>query len=370
MTASPSQFGERMTRRFIVWYGRKARDERAYHDRRAHRPRAGTLRPPMKIALLQINPTVGDLAGNARLILDALRSASAAGADLAVTPELALVGYLPRDLLLSRGFVRAELGGARGAGARRGRSARRCSSACRSRIRRTKDGRCSTPRCCCATAASSSVPQGAAADLRRLRRGPLLRAVPRRAGARHRRHAARHQHLRGHLERSRLLEAAPLPPRSDRGARRAPAPSAIVNLSASPFTAGKHRRREEMLGSMARKHRVPLVYVNQFGGNDDLVFDGRSCVFDADGAVDRARPVVRRRRRDLRSRRRRGRSRRPTISTPESEIWRALVLGTRDYARKCGFTQRRARAVRRHRLGADRGDRRRSARAPITSSAC
>src|SRR5712671_2944606 len=59
----------------------------------------------MNIALLQVNPTVGDLAGNARLILGALRIASAAGANLAATPELALVGYLPRDLLLSRGFV-------------------------------------------------------------------------------------------------------------------------------------------------------------------------------------------------------------------------------------------------------------------------
>src|SRR5579885_1618519 len=61
----------------------------------------------MKIALLQINPVVGDLRGNARLILDALSDARARGADLAVTPELALVGYLPRDLLLSAGFVDA-----------------------------------------------------------------------------------------------------------------------------------------------------------------------------------------------------------------------------------------------------------------------
>src|SRR5579872_2250413 len=60
----------------------------------------------MKIALLQIDPTVGDLVGNARLILDALREAGRLGADLAVTPELALAGYLPRDLLLSEGFVR------------------------------------------------------------------------------------------------------------------------------------------------------------------------------------------------------------------------------------------------------------------------
>src|SRR5499427_3165106 len=60
----------------------------------------------MKIALLQIDPTVGDLAGNARLILEALEKAKSGGATLAVTPELGLVGYLPRDLLLSASFVR------------------------------------------------------------------------------------------------------------------------------------------------------------------------------------------------------------------------------------------------------------------------
>ena len=59
----------------------------------------------MRVALLQINPTVGDIAGNAALIAAAVAEARAAGADLAVTPELALVGYLPRDLLLSGTFV-------------------------------------------------------------------------------------------------------------------------------------------------------------------------------------------------------------------------------------------------------------------------
>ena len=112
---------------------------------------------------------------------------------------------------------------------------------------------------------------------------------------------------------------------------------AIVNLSASPFSAGKHRLREQMLGSMARKHGVPLVYVNQFGGNDDLVFDGRSCAFDAGGApIARGRSFdadivicdIGRRTADCAGGRR---------ARSESEIWRALVLGTRDYARKCGF---------------------------------
>src|SRR5262249_23049189 len=114
--------------------------------------------------------------------------------------------------------------------------------------------------------------------------------------------------------------------------------TAIVNLSASPFSVGKHRFREELLGSMARKYRVPLVYVNQYGGNDDLVFDGRSCGFNA-----RGEPIAR------------GRSFEADIVmcdldngqavpsaddvTPESEIWQALTLGTRDYARKCGFAR-------------------------------
>jgi NAD+ synthase/NAD+ synthase (glutamine-hydrolysing) len=112
----------------------------------------------------------------------------------------------------------------------------------------------------------------------------------------------------------------------------------IVNASASPFAAGKHARREDMLGSMARKYQVPLVYVNQVGGNDDLVFDGRSCAFDASGRctargrsfdedvvvcdIGHDRPLAA-----------------PADVDVESEIWRALVLGTRDYGRKCGFSR-------------------------------
>src|SRR3954453_11528776 len=61
---------------------------------------------PLRIALLQINPTAGDLAGNSALIVDGVKRAREQDADLVVTPELALMGYLPRDLLMSRGFVR------------------------------------------------------------------------------------------------------------------------------------------------------------------------------------------------------------------------------------------------------------------------
>ncbi|PKL59701.1 MAG: NAD+ synthase [Methanomicrobiales archaeon HGW-Methanomicrobiales-4] len=109
----------------------------------------------------------------------------------------------------------------------------------------------------------------------------------------------------------------------------------IVNLSASPFTLGKQQVRESMLCATAQKYQTPIVYVNQVGGNDDLIFDGRSLAINAKGLViwrgagyrgdisvidiDKSRSVA-------------------DISYDDSEeIWNALVLGTRDYVRKNGF---------------------------------
>src|SRR3954463_7602102 len=270
MTASPSQFGARMTRRCIVCYGRSRRDGRAYHD--------------MKIALLQVNPTVGDLQGNRTIIMDALREAAAAGVDLAVTPELALVGYLPRDLLLSSGFVA---------------KSREALDAL------ARDAAALPP-------VLVGVPEPNPSDEGR----PLFNSAALLCDG------SVVQHFRKALlptydvfDEDRYFEPFHGPQLLDIAGRRvgisicediwndrdywkrrryhhdpieelaAAGATLVINLSASPFTAGKHRRREEMLGSMARRHRIPLAYVNQFGGNDDLVFDGRSCVFDAGGRV-------------------------------------------------------------------------------------
>ncbi len=109
----------------------------------------------------------------------------------------------------------------------------------------------------------------------------------------------------------------------------------FVNLSASPFTVGKQSFRESMFSSIAKKYGVPIIYVNQVGGNDDLVFDGRSCVFDREGElITRAKAfkedVV------IADVTEPGRVEEDDFS-PESEIWRALALGTRDYVHKCGF---------------------------------
>lgn len=112
----------------------------------------------------------------------------------------------------------------------------------------------------------------------------------------------------------------------------------VINLSASPFTVGKQQVREAMLSATAHKHGVPVFYVNQVGGNDDLVFDGCSFAMDAAGRLGaRARAfgedllVV-----DLMAEHG---SISADDSRPEAEIWQALVLGTRDYVRKCGFSR-------------------------------
>jgi NAD+ synthase/NAD+ synthase (glutamine-hydrolysing) len=291
----------------------------------------------VKIALLQINPTVGDLSGNAQLIADAAREAGSRGADLAVTPELALVGYLPRDLLLNSGFVKASWQRLEQLG------------------RELRD----------APPTLVGLPEPNPADEGR----PLFNAAALLKGGRVEEafrkallptydvfdedryfepfHGPQILQLGAHkigisicediwndrdFWKRRRYHHDPVEELVDAGAQ------AIVNLSASPFSAGKHQRREEMLASMARKYKVPIAYVNQFGGNDDLVFDGRSCMFGHDGA-----PIAR------------GRSFASDIvmcdvnsTSPigppadllvESEIWRALVLGTRDYVRKCGFSR-------------------------------
>ncbi|HKT80605.1 MAG TPA: NAD+ synthase [Vicinamibacterales bacterium] len=292
----------------------------------------------MHIALVQINPTVGDLSGNARLIAEAVREAGRRGADLAITPELALVGYLPRDLLLHSGFVKrswqqlADLARELADGppvlvglpepnpADEGRplfnsAALLSKGEVRQRFRK------------------ALLPTYDVFDEDRYFEpfhGPQILEI---AGTRVGVSICEDiwndrdfwQRRRYHHDPVEELVAA--------GAQ------VIVNLSASPFAAGKHQRREQMLGAMARRHHVPIAYVNQFGGNDDLVFDGRSCAFSAEG-----QPIAR------------GRSFEADIvicdtaqQTPlpvdagdlvaESEIWRALVLGTRDYARKCGFNR-------------------------------
>jgi NAD+ synthase/NAD+ synthase (glutamine-hydrolysing) len=289
----------------------------------------------LRVALLQINPTAGDIDGNSALISRGVLAAQARGADLVVTPELALMGYLPRDLLMNQGFVR-----------------RSCLT---------------LTRLAAELAGAPPVLVGVAtpnpSDVGR----PLFNsAVLLKGGSVA---SVFHKSLLPTydvFDEDRYFEPFPAPQileldgwrlgisicedvwndrdfwkrrRYHRDPIEALAQSgaqAIINLSASPFTVGKHNLRESMLGHMAGKYRIPVVIVNQVGGNDDLIFDGRSAAFDPNGKVFaraegfREDLVVA----DLAS----GTG---TIGqddfTPEAEVWNALVLGVRDYARKTRF---------------------------------
>ena len=289
----------------------------------------------MRVALLQINPTAGDIDGNSALISRGVLAAQARGADLVVTPELALMGYLPRDLLMNQGFVR-----------------RSCLT---------------LTRLAAELAGAPPVLVGVAtpnpSDVGR----PLFNsAVLLKGGSVA---SAFHKSLLPTydvFDEDRYFEPFPAPQileldgwrlgisicedvwndrdfwkrrRYHRDPIEALAQSgaqAIINLSASPFTVGKHNLRESMLGHMAGKYRLPVVIVNQVGGNDDLIFDGRSAAFGPSGKVfARAEGF----REDLVVANLASGT--GTIGeddfTPEAEIWNALVLGVRDYARKTRF---------------------------------
>ncbi len=303
----------------------------------------------MKIALLQTDPTVGDLEGNAALLADAAGEAARAGAELAVASELSLLGYPPRDLLLGRSFVA------------------RSWEVCRELAAQVADG----PALLVGLAEAN---EGAAGR-------PLFNAAALLAGGSVR------QVFRKTLlptydvfDEDRYFEPAEGPQVLDWQGRRfgvsvcedvwndrdfwqrrryhsdpmeglvGAGSEVVLNMSASPFTIGKQPHREAMLGAIARRHGVPVLYVNQVGGADELVFDGRSCAFAADGALAaRAAAfapdvlVV-----ELAAL---GRAAGATEEgaetaagrlahddfTPASEVWRALVLGVRDYVAKSGF---------------------------------
>jgi NAD+ synthetase len=287
----------------------------------------------MRCALLQINSTVGDIRGNAAKIIQGARKAAEAGAELCVTPELALVGYPPRDMLLYPAFAdKAEQA-----------------------LRGIAD----------ATAAG-----GTALILGTV--GPNLsgsgkalcnQAVFISRGRIEARYSKRLLPMYDVFDEARYFEPGGSPCLiehqglrlaltvcediwNDSAFRTSPAyavePLAghppfdlLVNLSASPFTVGKQSLREDMLTRLARKYAAHALYVNAVGGNDDLIFDGRSMLaspagelaarakgFEEDLLVTDVPAST------------------PVLSeddfTPESEIRRALVTGTRDYCLKTG----------------------------------
>ncbi|WP_461210606.1 NAD+ synthase [Desulfocurvus sp. DL9XJH121] len=292
----------------------------------------------MRIALLQQNPTVGDLAGNAARIALAVSRARDLGADLCLTPELALTGYPPRDLLLTPSFVRAA----------------------RERLEALARDLADGPAVLVGLPTQNE--SGAGRPL--FNSAALLRAGQV--------EALFHKTLLPSydvFDEDRYFEPGHGPGAFEvEGVRVAvticedlwndaefwnthryagdpmdsPAvvgADLVANISASPFTLGKQRVRQAMLAHAASKRGKALVYCNQVGGNDDLVFAGRSMAVAPDGTVAaRARAfdedilVV-----DTADLSEDSGRVEPDDFSAESETWRALVLGVRDYVGKCGF---------------------------------
>ncbi|ERN42813.1 NAD+ synthetase [Rubidibacter lacunae KORDI 51-2] len=304
----------------------------------------------MRIAIAQLNPTIGDLAGNSERILAAAAAADREGANLLLTPELSLCGYPPRDLLLDPGLAPA--------------MAAQLATLARSL----------PPALAVLVGTATPNPQADNAGEKPLFNSIALlgngcvqqifhkRLLPTYDVFDEHRYFAAGQHSnyfelsdddRGSLRigvtvcedlwndeefwGKRSYRTNPIAELSELGV------DLVVNLSASPYSVGKQPLRESMLAHSARRFQQPIVYVNQVGGNDDLIFDGGSFACDRSGTtVLRARAFDT----DL-----------LTVDydraccdlTPgtvaalpdcrEAEFWQALVLGTRDYARKCGFNQ-------------------------------
>jgi len=318
----------------------------------------------LRIASCQLNTRVGDLDHNVDAILAALVQAEDAGCDLAVFPELAITGYPPEDLLLKPGFIADN----RAALHKVAAQTRSC------------------------VAVVGFVDQGrdlwnAAAICAR---GDVVgiyhkRELPNYAVFDEARYFARGDEpaqlwsIGGVSVGVSICEdawnpAGPILDQADSGAE------VIVNLNASPYAEGKLARRERMMATRAADASCALVYVNQVGGQDELVFDGGSMVFDAGGAllarspqfvedlmvVDiEVEPVYRKRLLDPRGRpsdyllpvaQALSEEVEATASTnvpddaplaaatiaapldPDEEVYRAIVTGTRDYLVKNGFT--------------------------------
>ena len=310
----------------------------------------------LRVALCQIAPVVGDLAGNVERITGALFEAETAGADLAVFPELAVTGYPPEDLLLKPGFVSDNL-------AALGKVAQ------------------ATERC---TAVVGFVDEGldlynaaavcTAGEVKGVYRKCNL---PNYSVFDEQRYfapgqGARELYLVGGVRVGVSVCEDAWDPTGPLSAQAAAGAELVVNINASPYYRARLAERRRMLATRAADASCAVVYVNTVGGQDELVFDGASMVFSADGDLGASlpqfepavavfdlevRPTYRKRLLDPRGRHKSAPLPEVVLSAvsragqepplpapraaplgPEEEIYAALVLGTRDYVHKNGFT--------------------------------
>jgi len=288
----------------------------------------------MRIALAQINTTVGDFSGNVERMVRFAREGKRRGADLVIFPELAITGYPPRDLVEVPHFVeRSEqeldrlaalapdvhilTGYVRRSGANPGKPVSDSAALLYGGRRLLTYDKILLAFYDVFDESRYFEPGGAPAfyEMGNLRLGITI---------------CEDVWNDKNFWQRQLYARNPLDDTTSGGA------NLLLNIASSPFAAGKIELRQRMLRAIALQHQLPVVYVNQVGGNDQLVFDGSSMALDARGeVVARARSfeedlVLF----DLESCA--GEVRPGPVSETEA-IYEALKLGTRDYVAKCGF---------------------------------
>ena len=290
----------------------------------------------MKIALGQINPTVGDFAGNSAKIIEFAQRARSANAGLILFPELSVCGYPPRDLVERVSFVQHNHEAAEHIAAETRGIAVICGLVTPAQVDTGKsvmnsaallmDGRIKFVQ------SKMLLPTYDVFDEVRNFAPARSQVLFPFCGKQMALTICEDAWNDKHFWPRRLYSVDPVDALVQAGG------NFVLNISASPFWANKRELRREMLATIARTDGVPVAFVNQVGGNDSLVFDGASMVFDREGNViaqgksfeedlvlfdsDSLTGDIHQQ-----------------IEGEEASVHAALVLGTRDYIRKCGFRQ-------------------------------
>jgi NAD+ synthase (glutamine-hydrolysing) len=288
----------------------------------------------VKIALGQINPTVGDFTGNAAKIIDFSHRAQAAGAGLIMFPELSVCGYPPRDLVERASFINRNretveriaretagiaviCGLVTPAQAETGKAVMNSAAL-------LKDGRIEFIQ------SKMLLPTYDVFDEMRNFAPAKSQSLFPFSGKQMALTICEDAWNDKQFWNKRRYTFDPVESLIQSGG------NFLLNISASPFWLGKRELRRDMLATIARNKNVPVAMVNQVGGNDSLVFDGSSLVLDRAGNViaqgksfeedliyfdsDKLTGEIH-----------------PHVDGEEASVYAALVLGTRDYVRKCGF---------------------------------
>jgi NAD+ synthase (glutamine-hydrolysing) len=290
----------------------------------------------VKIALGQINPTIGDFSGNSKKIIDFSRRAHAFGADLTMFPELSVCGYPPRDLLEKPAFV----------------------ARCQQAVKEIAEAVPEITIICgfvspAAVETGKSVMNSAAVlrdgkiqfvqskillptydvfdEVRYFDPAASQKVLPL-AGKQLALTICEDAWNDKHFWHRRLYSIDPVDDLLHAGG------NLVLNISASPYHMGKRELRQKMLQTIARDNKVPVVLVNQVGGNDSLIFDGSSMALGPDGSIIAQAKSFEEDLIYFDSETLSGDIHEQTEAGIPS-VYAALVLGTRDYVRKCGFSK-------------------------------